>query len=375
MIGDDGRVRIVDFGLAVARQPVCHQQAPPVLSRRPRCQLTRRANPASVSRVRRFIWPRAVRGLAIGRRAQRPVWLLCRAVRGALRQSSLCRQHPRRALLCRTVGRDRRVSRAARARVPDWLHGVVLRGLQQQPEARFPSMAELLEELGRDRQVWRRRGKRLLGMGAVLALSLILGQPWRPKEPDRCAQGTQRIAGSGAHLNMQRCACCCRAGSRRRKICGDAAGAPRSLCHLGWSAMYGEACFAHKRREQSDELFDLRMRCLDQRRAQLQTTVTVLRELSRPEDALDVVIGLEPLSGCADVTDLRAGLQLPEGRIHAPRLSPCGLLLAAWKLRSAPDAIPRPCRKRSRSCSRARSSAMSRSSPKRCFSAARKSRD
>ena len=315
MIGDDGRVRIVDFGLArraAASLPSASAASPESSSAIPADSQSQSS--VGVAGTPLYMAPEQY-AASPSADARSDQFGFCVALFEALYGSRpFAGSTPEELFFAMQSGEILEVSRAARARVPDWLHGVVLRGLQQQPEARFPSMAELLEELGRDRQVWRRRGKRLLGMGAVLALSLILGQPWRPKEPDRCAQGTQRIAevwGAPEHAALR--VLLQGAGSPAAQDLWRRSEALLDRYATGWSAMYGEACFAHKRREQSDELFDLRMRCLDQRRAQLQATVTVLRELSRPEDALDVVIGLEPLSGCADVTDLRAGLQLPEG--------------------------------------------------------------
>lgn len=205
------------------------------------------------------------------------------------------------------------IPRAQRSRVPDWLHTLVLRGLSRQPSERFPSMAELLQELGRERRTWRRTLAWLVAMAGLAALSLMLGQTLKPRELDRCNQGAARIAEVWGHSEH---------AALHALITGASSPITQDLWRRSealldrygdrWSAMYGEACKAHQRREQSDELFDLRMRCLEQRRTQLRATVQVLREIGRAEEAVDVVLGLEQLSGCADVRELRSALQLPE---------------------------------------------------------------
>ena len=56
----------------------------------------------------------------------------------------------------------------AHARVPAWLRKIVLRGLRSNPAERYPSMAELIEALGKNPSIQRRR----LAIAVVIALAI-----------------------------------------------------------------------------------------------------------------------------------------------------------------------------------------------------------
>lgn len=59
--------------------------------------------------------------------------------------------------------------------VPKWLHAILVRGLARDPEARWPTMATLLAELGRDRQARRRRWTLAAVIAGLAAVPLGLG--------------------------------------------------------------------------------------------------------------------------------------------------------------------------------------------------------
>jgi tRNA A-37 threonylcarbamoyl transferase component Bud32/tetratricopeptide (TPR) repeat protein len=58
------------------------------------------------------------------------------------------------------------------SRVPAWLHAVVLRGLSRAPADRWPSMADLLDALVRDR---RSRRRQRIGLALAVVLAAVLG--------------------------------------------------------------------------------------------------------------------------------------------------------------------------------------------------------
>jgi eukaryotic-like serine/threonine-protein kinase len=77
-----------------------------------------------------------------------------------------------------------------------------------------------------------------------------------------------------------------------------------------WSGQRIEACRAtHVLGEQSGELLDLRMECLDRRMDELDALVTALA--SGAPDVASAVAGLVPLTACADATALREVVPLP----------------------------------------------------------------
>jgi tetratricopeptide (TPR) repeat protein len=76
-----------------------------------------------------------------------------------------------------------------------------------------------------------------------------------------------------------------------------------------WSRMHQDACLATKvRGEQSEELLDLRMACLGQRREELRALVDTLASADEGvvEHAVQAAQSLSDLHACEDVTTLRA---------------------------------------------------------------------
>jgi tetratricopeptide (TPR) repeat protein len=87
-----------------------------------------------------------------------------------------------------------------------------------------------------------------------------------------------------------------------------------------WARMRTEACQATRRGEQSQELLDLRMECLDRRRDELGALVTVLTD--KPDAALversaQVVASLTAVDECADARKLRAAPPPPPPEAQA----------------------------------------------------------
>ena len=83
------------------------------------------------------------------RRAQRSVQLLRRAVRGALRRAAV--RGRRRAAASRSTSRPSSCAPLPKDRgVPAWMRRMILRGLEADPAARWPSMAALIAALEDD---------------------------------------------------------------------------------------------------------------------------------------------------------------------------------------------------------------------------------
>jgi tetratricopeptide (TPR) repeat protein len=81
-----------------------------------------------------------------------------------------------------------------------------------------------------------------------------------------------------------------------------------------WSAMRTEACEATRvRGEQSEELLDLRMACLDVRARELRALGDVLAHADAKvvEKSLQAVLALSPIDACADAAGLRATVRPP----------------------------------------------------------------
>jgi len=192
--------------------------------------------------------------------------------------------------------------------VPGWLREVLLRGLAVDPAARYPSMDEMLRELVRDPGAVRRRwliaaGLVLLGGTAFAGLGYF-----QARSGQICGGAEAKLAGVWN-------------GERRGAI--HAAFAATRLPYaeetwtrvadsldrygLGWAAMHREACEATRvRGEQSEELLDRRMICLDQRLEEVNALAALFARADAQvvRKAADAVGGLPGLEGCSEVASL-----------------------------------------------------------------------
>ncbi len=195
--------------------------------------------------------------------------------------------------------------------VPSWIWPIVFRGLQPDPDERFPSMdalrAALLRAPTRSTRGW------AIGIAAAtigVASFAVLATRERP-----CAAAEQHIAelwNDGA----------------RRAIASAFAESGRSYAQDTWTrvseqidayadawiAMHRDACEATRvRGEQSEAALDLRMACLAGRRDRLARALAVLAEggAETVDHATAVASALEPIAPCADAEALASGIAPP----------------------------------------------------------------
>ncbi|MEX1365517.1 MAG: tetratricopeptide repeat-containing protein kinase family protein, partial [Nannocystaceae bacterium] len=196
--------------------------------------------------------------------------------------------------------------------VPGRLRRVLLRGLSREPEQRWPSMSELLEAL-QDTVSPRRRwlpaamvGAGLVALGAglwaadsepaCLGARRQLDGIW---DAPRRQQVQQAIVGTGLAYG---------AGTWERVEPALSRYAER------WIAKHEEVCTATRvQQQQSEEVMDLRMACLQRRRIQLRETVDLLAAATdtRVQRAVDMVASLDEVDACDQVEALRSGLPPP----------------------------------------------------------------
>ena len=210
--------------------------------------------------------------------------------------------------------------------VPAWLRRVILRGLAADPALRWPSMAALLDALARDPAVARRRRLRLGLFGAGLGL-LGLSGGWFASSfaAAACPDSAAELRGVWDD-------------DRRRQLAGamQATGLPfaaATWAHLEpyleryadtWISMHGETCEAHRDGRQSDTQYDLRMRCLDQRKLSLAALTDVLADADADtlERAALADSVLPPVEPCGDLEHLLADpLRPPDDPQLAPTVA------------------------------------------------------
>ncbi|MCH9680944.1 MAG: tetratricopeptide repeat protein [Deltaproteobacteria bacterium] len=198
---------------------------------------------------------------------------------------------------------------------PAWLRAVLRRGVVARPADRWPSMDALLTALERGVQGKRRR-RRWLGWTATSLGAGAIGWVALWAEPAvRCDGASARLAGVWDRDRAQAVEDALRA----------TAAAPaddawtRVQRHLDdyaeqWVTRHEQACEAtHVEGEPATRL-DLRMRCLDRGRLALRETVDVLTQADAAlvPRAVEMVTALPSPAHCLDVGPLRAATTTPE---------------------------------------------------------------
>ncbi|HXU05417.1 MAG TPA: protein kinase [Polyangia bacterium] len=217
----------------------------------------------------------------------------------------------------------------ATARVPNWLRAVVMRGASGDREQRYPSMSVLLNALERGRT----RVKRRVTLAAIgLAALVVTAGAWRVARGNRfvCAVPTDRLAaiwtpdpaGEPRRQSIHRAFTASgrdtaeTSWSRVSKVLDDYV--------RSWSAMYLQTCEAtHIRGEQSAEVLDLRMSCLNDNLDQVRALTDVLAtaNVAAVSHAVTATQDLTPVSRCADLALLRSALPSPATKRRCAKFS------------------------------------------------------
>jgi tetratricopeptide (TPR) repeat protein len=332
ILGDDGRVRVLDFGLARSAHlddPDADPRNDPALEATPwpvtrdHSSSSRRSHdrldtPITVHGMiigtPRYMAPEQHQGAAIGPPAD--VFAFCVSL-----YEVLFARHPFGAgddfvprLIAGNVDEPPAVDG-----VPAHVSRIVLRGLAAAPDQR-PTMAEILRELARDR--W--RTLRIAAIGAVLVATsagaaVVLS---RGSSPPACDSGEAQLA--GAWDDAARSAVRSRfADAAQTHV---AAAANRVVLMLDdyarrWAVKHHEICAAtNVEHAQSTALMDQRMACLDARRAHMAALARGLADRKNGagvDDAISATSSLLDLDSCDDVAHFEPTVALPASPVAA----------------------------------------------------------
>jgi len=205
--------------------------------------------------------------------------------------------------------------------VPSWLRAAILPALAARPEARWSSMEAMIVQL---RGGPRSRRRRIVIALAVLAPVAAITTGWgfgRASAPATliCSDASSRLSAIWDAPRRQALGEAFRAAG---KPYGDAAwrAADRDLDRYAraWVAMRNDACAATwTRGEQSEDLLDLRMQCLDQRLGELDALAQALAhaDASVIGKAAAAIDGLSRVADCANLSWLRARVRRPQSPI------------------------------------------------------------
>ncbi len=200
------------------------------------------------------------------------------------------------------------------AKVPSWIRQILLRGLSVNPDVRWPSMSALLDALERDPA---RRWRRIGAAAGVAALTGVAAFGlWRGEHAAHpCRGAAAQLAGV---WDAPRQAAVKNAFLASGKpFAADAYRAVErgvDAYQRGWVGMNTETCEATQvHRTQSTELLDLRMQCLNERLDELRAQIDVFAAADETavERAAQAVQALPPLSQCADVVALKQAVRPP----------------------------------------------------------------
>jgi tRNA A-37 threonylcarbamoyl transferase component Bud32/tetratricopeptide (TPR) repeat protein len=240
-----------------------------------------------------------------------------------------------------------------RTAVPGWVRRALARGLSADPQHRHPSMSALLSALTTDPTVRWRRALAGAGVALCVAIPTVALRHASNSREAMCRGGGERLAGvwePGTALSARK-----RAIHRAFLATGvsyaEAAftSASRYLDQYAdrWAATYGDACEAtHVRGEQSPEVLDLRMGCLNERLTDLRavTDLFATADAKVVENAVTTAGSLARLDRCSDVPLLRAVLKPPAD--EATRARVAGLrtrvaqLKAIWRAGRCDEGAP-----------------------------------
>jgi eukaryotic-like serine/threonine-protein kinase len=310
LMGDDGRVRLVDFGLARIE---ASDEPESVGLDAIRSSLVLASAVTEIGMVMgtpAYMAPEQHTGDEVDARSDQ--FSLCATLYEVVHGQRPFRGDTTRALL---EAKLHGPSPPARAKVPAWLRRALARGLAPVPADRFPSVQALLDELERGLGPRRRRRLAIAGaLGSVVVVAAVGYALLSARAPDERCEPPPLAGWDEA----------------RREAVGAAFTAVdlphgSELLELvtarlderaaAWVAMQRDACEAtHVRGEQSDELLDLRTACLKRRATELDAGTALLSHADADVigHAVELVDELTPMAVCANAEALRAAVPSPE---------------------------------------------------------------
>jgi tetratricopeptide (TPR) repeat protein/tRNA A-37 threonylcarbamoyl transferase component Bud32 len=301
VVGRDGRVRVIDFGLARAAQPdvASDHDAP---TRQIDLSLTATG---SLLGTPLYMAPEQFGSGVVDARTD--VYALCVVMWEAL-YGARPFDGDTLAGLAETVLAGR-ITPPPLRRGPAWLQRVLRRGFAVDPAQRFASMRELVAALDRDHLRWTRRGLVAAGFVALGITAVLLRGPQPCEGIDATLEGVwddERRAALDAAF-----------AASDRVYAGDTGPTVHRLLDEYAAALVAgrrDACIAARvHQTQSDAVLERRSMCLDRRAAHLDALVGLLvgGDAQASEHAVAATVGLPEVATCADIERLAREPALP----------------------------------------------------------------
>ena len=214
-------------------------------------------------------------------------------------------------------------------KVPSWVRRIILRGLLPVAAERHPSMTALLDALEKDPSVAHRRWA-AGGVTALMAVGMVIGAARTLQaRHSPCEGGAQKLAGLWEPIPATT--------PRKQAIHSAFVATGKSYAEktfetvkraldkytAAWTSTYTDACEATAvRGEQSAEVLDLRMSCLQGRLDSVKAVTDLFAHAdgNTVEKAASAIDGLGDLERCSDVPVLRAVVKPPDDPVTKARV-------------------------------------------------------
>jgi tetratricopeptide (TPR) repeat protein len=320
LLGGNGRVCVVDFGLARGVAPDPRTEADTTSS--PHSLEIRLTQTGAVMGTPAYMAPEQHAGQVADERSDQ--FSFCVALYEALFGQRPFAGDTLPTLVFNVVEGNLRPPPAGH-RVPAYVLAVLTRGLAVESDARFGSMTGLLAALRDDPKRGRKQrwmwglagGLALSGVAAGVAISMDDDEPPAPV----CVGAEDRIAQVyNADNQAQVAKALATAGGAPAEAQWKAATETLDTYTHDWAVAHTAACEAtHVRGEQSEELLDRRMMCLAKGRASVDNLMRFLADadaqVAKAVPAL--VAALPPVAECDDAETLLAASRLPADQREA----------------------------------------------------------
>ena len=309
MIGDDGIVRVLDFGLAQSDSERVddHERAETVELDAPLVSRT-----GALAGTPAYMSPEQMLGETADVRADQFSFAV--SLFEALYREKPFRGDTVHALMIAVTDGELRAPSSTHG-APQWLHRVVVRALATDPDERWPSVEAMLAEIRRHREMPR---KLLMGAAAALAVGgAVLGLAgfWRAGA-EVCTGAEDQLADvwnaerrEQVQTQLGKTGLSFAEHTARRVVADLDAWSER------WTEAHHDACAATRiRKEQSEAVLDRRMACLHQRRATVRALVDklLLADAKLVERADALTGGLPEPAACSDLAALDRTEPVPE---------------------------------------------------------------
>ena len=341
IVGNDNRPRVLDFGLAAGIEAQsANDPGDVLLSHEPdpldeiEIDDTSRSGSKSGRKylnVRltqlgatlgtpRYMSPEQYLGLEVGERSDQ--FSFCVALYEALYRTSPFASNPK-AVAHDTVLFTKVRKPPQDAQVGSWLEPIVLRGLSKNPNYRFESMRSLLEEMQQDPEKEQQRIRQvrqrnlmtgtIVFMVCLVVFGAILWTSW----DRRLCSGAPTWFSSAYNDKLAKRvqAAIRRTNAPYAELTWQSVANSLSQYQTQWIEKHTAICKATRvTGEQSEELLDQRMHCLDQNLDELRALVRLFAQADRQivQKAVQAIRSLPPLSRCDNRPILSAQYQEPK---------------------------------------------------------------